>query len=353
MSRHLNIHATNVGRARSPWSVTAAEALVACGIALLLLAGCSPKTVGSASEAATRPRVEKSSSGPVTVTFTIDPPVVRLDRDTLFSIRLSAPTNISVKLPAVESRLAGFVVAGSYDSPTETRDGVVHQERHVRLTPQVAPLYRISPMPIPYKQGREERWFPTRPVVLEDEPLMKGDPGRELASPRGPEWIYPGLKTVVAYLVGGAALAALGYGLWRLLRRVQRAVKLSRMSPRERALTELAELLAKDLLTKQQVKLFYFELTMIVRAYVERAHAIRAPEQTTEEFLQAVSQDLRFSSEVVNRLRAFLQAADMVKYAAYRPDRPTVDQALATARNYIETDSGKESSQASPLTSQS
>jgi len=119
---------------------------------------------------------------------------------------------------------------------------------------------------------------------------------------------------------------------------VQRAVKLRRMSPRERALYELAELLARDLLGREQIKDFYFELTMIVRAYIERAHTIRAPEQTTEEFLLAVSRDSRFSPAVVGQLRTFLQAADMVKYAAFRPDQPTVNQALSTARNYIETD---------------
>lgn len=316
-----------------------------CLALALGIAGCSPKPVTPSAPGATaQPRVEKQSSGPVTVTFTFDPPVVRLDRDTLFSIRLAAPTNVTVKLPTVESRITGFVVAGAYDSPAETRNGLVQQERHVRLTPQVAPRYRIAPMAVTYRFGRDERWFPTRPVVLDNEPLMKGDPGRSIAAWRGPEWIYPDFKTVVAYLLGAAALVALGYGLWRLLRRVHRAVTLYRMSPRERALHELAELLAKDLLTKNQVKDFYFELTMIVRAYIERAHAIRAPEQTTEEFLLAASRDARFTAEVVSRLRAFLQAADMVKYAAYRPDQPTVDQALSTARNYIETDSTSETS---------
>ncbi len=304
----------------------------------ILLGAVSGATLPVSATPAAPPRIETFDSGPVSVTFTLEPPVVQLDRDTLLSIRIAAPTNLSVTLPAVDSRLNGFVVAGSYDSPPETRNGSMRQERHIRLTPHLSPQYRISPVAILVKSGLTESWFPTRPIVLDAAPIVKGPPGRDIAGPRSPVPIRPGLKTIVGYLVGVLVIGALIYGIWRAARHVQRAVKLRRMSPRERALHELAELLARDLVGREQVKDFYFELTMIVRAYIERAHAIRAPEQTTEEFLLAVSRDPRFIPEVVGRLRTFLQAADMVKYAAYRPDQPTVDQALSTAQNYIETD---------------
>jgi hypothetical protein len=65
---------------------------------------------------------------------------------------------------------------------------------------------------------------------------------------------------------------------------------------------------------------------------------VRAPEQTTEEFLQAVSRDPRFGAEVLARLRAFLQSADMVKFAAYQPGDDKTRQAVETARGYIEQD---------------
>ena len=106
----------------------------------------------------------------------------------------------------------------------------------------------------------------------------------------------------------------------------------------ERAIAELQRLLSRNLPARGLYKEFYIELTMVVRRYIERTHGIRAPEQTTEEFLVAVSKDPRFAPAVITKLRAFLQAADLVKYAAYRPDRPAIDQSLATARTYVETD---------------
>jgi len=111
-----------------------------------------------------------------------------------------------------------------------------------------------------------------------------------------------------------------------------------RMSPRERALEELRELLNKGLLEKHKIKDFYVELTMVVRRYIERQHKVRAPEQTTEEFLQQISQDKRFKPEVIRKLRDFLQAADMVKFAAYQPDDEMNNNSIRTAEEYIKTD---------------
>jgi len=295
---------------------------------------------GSTDATATKPRVEETSQGSVAVTFIFDPPVVRLDRDILLTIRINSPTNVNVKLPPLENRVKGFVVAGSYDGQPVVRDGKSIRERNVRLTPQISPEYRIAPMAVTWKQPGTglDQWFPTKPVVLASEPLMPDDPGKSIAEARGALWIYPSLKGFIGYTLALLGLAALAYGAWRLFRKVRRAVQLRRMSPRERALFELAELMAKDLIGHALVKEFYFELTMIVRLYIERAHAIRAPEQTTEEFLIIVSQDPRFSRDVVKRLREFMQAADLVKYAGMHPTQPSVDSAIATAKTYIETD---------------
>ncbi len=313
--------------------------LLAAALLTAALSGCG-KATPDATSPNSPPRVEESSSGPVSVTLTFAPPTVRLDRETLLTIRVASPTNIIATLPALENRLQGFLIAGAYDRQPETRNGRTILERHARLTPQITPRYRLAPLPIIWTRRGDprEQWFPSRPVILESEPLVKDTPS-SLAAPISPLWIYPDPLTVLVYTATAIGFLAFAYLAWKLARRFRKAVMLKRMSPRERALFELAELLNQGLIAKDRVKDFYFELTMIVRCYIERAHTIRAPEQTTEEFLVAVSKDSRFSPEVVRQLRAFLNAADLVKYAAFRPDRQTVDGAITTARTYIETDS--------------
>lgn len=321
--------------------------IVVAGL-LAVTCGCGRHPMPASIPLPDKARVVESSSGPVTASLTIEPAAVRLDRDTLLTLRIVSPSNITTVLPAIEGRVEGFTVAGAYDHQPETRDGRTSRERHVRLTPQMAPRYRIAPMAITWSRPGDshEQWFPSKPVVLDIEPLTKG-PATELAGPMAPFWVFPDPGTILAYTAAALLVAAILYLTWRLLRRIHRAIKLKRMSPRERALFELNELLEQRLIEKDQVKEFYFALTMIVRCYIERAHSIRAPEQTTEEFLIAVSRDERFSRDVVSRLRDFLNAADLVKYAAFRPGSTAVEQATSTARHYIENDS--DNNQPSPI----
>jgi len=301
-------------------------------------AGCAP----AKNAPVQAPLTETISSGPIELTVIADPEQVHLDRDILLTLRVCAPSNMEVRLPSLENRLKGFVINGSF-----TRDAFDAKNRPVkeycfRLTPTLADEYRIAPMPITWiNRGQtpfSEGWFATRPLLFQAVGIAKGSPGATIHDIANPAWIYPPVKTVALWALSIVGTAGAIYLLWWLSRRIHKAIKLRRMSPRERALYELSELLAHDLIGKQKIKEFYMELTMIVRRYIERAHAIRAPEQTTEEFLVAVTRNPGFTREVVTKLKIFLQTSDLVKFAAYRPERKIIDQTLSTARDYIDTD---------------
>jgi hypothetical protein len=308
-------------------------------ILLPFLPACRKATPNVADNA---PRVEEAGAGAVKLQLIATPPRVAVDRDLLLTIRITAPSNLAVHLPMIEDRLQGFTLNGAFDREPQAANGQVLRERCLQLTPDPIGPYRIAPMAIRVQEAAdptaESTWFATRPMVFEAAPLVSSKNDAQMGSLRNPVPIYPETHTVLLVIALLLLAGTTGFLLWKLSRRIHREIKLRRMSPRERALHELAELMARDLTGPAQVKEFYFELTMIVRRYIERAHGVRAPEQTTEEFLEAVSRDPRFTREVVARLRAFLQAADLVKFAAFQPDQPTVDRATSTAKDYIETD---------------
>ncbi len=282
------------------------------------------------------------------MSLVVEPASVRLDRDMAATLRIESPSATKVEWPALTDRLQGFTLSGVYDVEAETRDGVTVHERRLRLTPLVAAEYRIAPMAIRVVDSScsppTVGWIATKSVVFAKQPLVD-EPGTGIKSDPKPVWIAPSFRTVVKWIALAALAAALGFGLWKLGHRVHRHVKLMRMSPRERAFHELSELLARDLVGKSQVKEFYLELTMIVRRYIERAHAVRAPEQTTEEFLDAASRNQAFTPDVMRKLRTFLQSADLVKFAAFQPPPGATDQATGTAKDYISTDAATQAPQ--------
>ena len=81
---------------------------------------------------------------------------------------------------------------------------------------------------------------------------------------------------------------------------------------------------------------WFVELSAIVRTYLEGRYEIRAPELTTEEFLQEASRAKELTTEHRAQLSAFLERCDRVKFAGYRPDPAESIATLDAARAFVE-----------------
>jgi hypothetical protein len=147
----------------------------------------------------------------------------------------------------------------------------------------------------------------------------------------------PSLKRVVLkavlIAVSVAAIAGAGVLAWLWLRRRRRNVP--PVAPELLALQALEQLGRRDWIEVGRARDYYYELTEIVRAYIERKFSLAAPEMTTEEFLNALARKPGALPYDSYRLRAFLEACDLVKYAAFSPLRTDADQALMTARAFV------------------
>ena len=263
--------------------------------------------------------------------------------DLTLTLTVEAPSHLKVVLPDLRGRFSGFSLAEDFSLAPVEANGRTRQVYRWRLVPEpAASKYRLAPFAVETFDERVSppvhATFATKPVVFPGEgerPVVTG--GVEV-SPK-PDWIRPPAKTVALWvvfaLVGVAVLAALLYGLRLLSRRV----KEYRMSPIERAMAELNRLLHRNLPGKGLYKDFYVELTMVVRRYIERTRGIRAPEQTTQEFLAAATGHPTLTPEVIAQLKTFLESADLVKFAGQEATVEMTDTAVAKAKRYIEDDS--------------
>lgn len=64
---------------------------------------------------------------------------------------------------------------------------------------------------------------------------------------------------------------------------------------------------------------FCFEISDALRIYLEERFSLRAPERTTEEFLNDIHKTDCLTQEQKNRLAEFLMLCDLAKYARYEP----------------------------------
>ena len=270
----------------------------------------------------------------VKVTVETQPDAVDPGRDFFVTLTLSAPAGQSVELPDLRTRFQGFQVAEDFtEDPLKAADGSTTLVSRWRLVPEpMARKYRLAPFVI--------NNFYTSPVLFEPPPKREAVTGEMEIAPKRD---LPPLSWKLVLSALCLVLSACGIGclVWLIVRKIRTMVRIHRMSPIERAMYELEQLLKKGLPGRGLYKDFYVELTMVVRRYIERRHAVRAPNLTADEFLRAARENPAFTREAIAELKNFLESADMVKFAGVEATPEMADAATGKARDYLTTDSSQ------------
>ena len=106
--------------------------------------------------------------------------------------------------------------------------------------------------------------------------------------------------------------------------------------PWEKALLALSRLEAAPCQGDAAVKEYYVQLSSIVRGYIEERFLIRAPEMTTEEFMQKAAGSSVLVEEHKTFLQRFLDGCDLVKFAGQSPAPADRVEAVRLARRFVE-----------------
>jgi hypothetical protein len=289
-----------------------------------------------------------SEKGPVKLTIRVTPAQPRLSDLVEMDVHVTAQPDVEVKAPVFGQAVGDFLVrdySERKDTPTTPQPGEPITHRfHYQLEPVHAGRHLIRSLAVEFIDNRPKSESRGITSLIESDPLevqVISEFGDQLPSlndldpmlPPQPlnslsEWKWLALAT----LVGSIALSA----IWLRRRRKSLVSEPPRKTPEEIAHSALAELLAEQLPSRGLVKEFYLRLTGIVRQFIEGTTGLKAPEQTTEEFLRAMRTQEVFPAQRSARLKEFLEAADMVKYAGQEPDADQIELSIARAREFID-----------------
>lgn len=147
-----------------------------------------------------------------------------------------------------------------------------------------------------------------------------------------------GYKKIFSIIIIFLVLLFSAYQIYKIFKKKSRLKEMFKIhkDPREQAIEELTFLKKKELPQKGFFETFYVELTLIVRRYIERQYDVKAPEQTTQEFLEEVIGKPIFKNEMKRYLEEFLKFADLVKFARLHPDIQECFNAEDAAKNFIQ-----------------
>ncbi|HTN47372.1 MAG TPA: hypothetical protein VL098_13565 [Flavipsychrobacter sp.] len=145
-------------------------------------------------------------------------------------------------------------------------------------------------------------------------------------------------KEYLPWIIGGLLLLALLVVLIRKLIKRKPAPVAVPAAPSEtlhqRTLRLLEELDSRKLWQSGNVKLYYIELTDILRSYIELRFKTPAMELTTDELLNK-SHDHKEMSKYYDELSQILHTADLAKFAKAQPLPYEHTQALEQTRQFV------------------
>ena len=111
----------------------------------------------------------------------------------------------------------------------------------------------------------------------------------------------------------GLALVVLGLAAWLIVRWLKRRPAPPPPTPRALALRELEKL--RPQVTALEPYAFSFPVSDVLRTYIGAQFRLHAREQTSPEFLAAISSSPKFSDADRSLLAGFLEHCDMIKFA--------------------------------------
>jgi hypothetical protein len=261
------------------------------------------------------------------------------------TLTVTAEEEVELLMPEFGEALDRFLILDFVPRREPAEGGGVVASQKYRLQPPTSGSHSIPPILIefvdrrpgqrPAPEGQDAYELLTPRLDFEVESVLPDSATQELKPPLGA--LQPLNRTAarrwLPWSLLGLMLAAAPLVVWYWRRSRHRA---RRRSAYEIARGRLDRLLRQPLPAGSQIDNFFVELSDIVRHYLEDRFELRAPELTTEEFLDAVSGSPDLSREHQELLQQFLRQADLVKFAGLQPGQSDIQRALQAAVRFLD-----------------
>ncbi|MEW6355198.1 MAG: BatD family protein [Planctomycetota bacterium] len=273
-----------------------------------------------------------------------DKTAIKIGERFIYTITITADEGITTVLPEIPKDLGPFAVLDvKRETPVIDANGKTTAKVVCILTTYELGKPVIPATDVKYDLKDGSRGVTTTEAVVVDvvSALPPGEKMKDIRDIRGIYDFSPSPREqpreasallIILLALVILLIAALTLGAYLSWRRTDQARLLL---PHEFALAEIERLRNSDLIAKGKIKEFHYRLSLIARRYVESRFGLRAPDRTTEEFLQELAKTnlLRASEKAL--LEDLLRQCDLAKFAKHRPDPLRSSTALDGAVEFV------------------
>ena len=290
------------------------------------------------------------SQGPLGLLLELDRTAAGLDDRIALSLTASAPEEYTVSLPDLDKgdALKYFIVsADEKQDKVEHRDGLVTRRRTYILEPVcVREKFKIGQIGVRFTKDNEAAHeicteeIPLDITIPPDEEIQKRLDGELKSSSKPMTRLHPPSiwPYVIWTAIAAAAIAILYAALAFIIRkrREKAAIPPPPLPPWINARRELERLLAERLSENGLFMEYYNRIQLILRTYIEDRFQIRAPELTTEEFLDKLRKEDSAVASYREQLEQFLRHCDLVRFAAQIPSQQDIAATFKSCSDFVE-----------------
>lgn len=309
----------------------------------LLLAGCRDKTDVLAEAPVDLSRSWEYERGPISLVITVDREEMNIAErlELVFDVELADTYELT--MPMLSPETTQFAVADIIDGKQFLLDdGGIGYSRTYVLEPFLSGEYTIPELPFLFRKRddiEDAHELVSEAITIQINSLLPEDMAelvlRDVTGPVAPESTR--LRILIWSGAGLIGLAGLTIFVLQRNRKRKRREAIEYVAAHEAAFDALDSLIAEDLLSRDEIELFYVRVSGILRHYIENRFGIHAPEQTTEEFLAATRVGESLSDVHREMLDRFLTHCDLVKFAELTPAAEEIQTTFDACRDFIES----------------
>ncbi len=286
----------------------------------------------------------------VSVDAKIDTAAIVIGDQTNLTFEIAQPAGTPVNMPLWTDHLMDgieIVEQSSPDTVSLTADRILVSKRLV-ITAFEDSLYYIPAQPFVYGNDTVYSNAITLNVI---QPFVIDTVSHAITDIKGtyaPPIYWWGIIRIVLLILLLAGLGVLGYFLYKKYHRQQEEAAISsepQRPPHEVALEALDKIKAEKVWQQYgRQKMYYTELTDVVRKYIDGVFGIGSLEMTSMEILATLKPELE-SKSAYEALKQMLTLADLVKFAKWTAMPDENEQSLNNAYFFVHETMAKETEQ--------
>ncbi len=285
----------------------------------------------------------KADESLIRIQAEVDKSIITIGDRIHYILTIEHAQNLFIQKPGPGANLGMFEIKDFtiYD-PVE-KEGKIIQKFEYEISVFDTGRFVIPPFPVAFSDSDTSRLY----QIIQSEPLeiyvksVLSAEDRDIKDIKPPQNIpinYKKWLQFVAFAVFILAAMVFLYYWFRLRKKGLTIFGKEPIRPAHEIAFEQLSLLKekwREMLSKEEHKMLFTQLSEILRKYMENRFFIKALEETTSEIAHSL-QEVNIDPDSRNKAVSILEFADLVKFAKYMPGEVEVEQQLSDLENFIE-----------------